>query len=314
MQMTDCQILDNLAALNPVADDPDYGEDAERGLLALLETARAGARPAVGRARPVAGRRLARLPGWGTTICIGAALALVVVVVAGGVGRGGVLGGKPAAPAVTHIDAHGLVADRVIAALTVADDYIVRGDQRQTDPSGVVHRSITLTDEQSAINFADLEYSSSGAPSVQETDFAVGGGVVVVKLNNQARQYTETRLTTLQYAQQFGFSSVAALEKSSLPTSDVIRRDLMKGSDRLLGHARLHGRPVLLLANNEPSLHRRIWVDPASYLPVRMSAHGQGMSYVINYTWIRRTEQTVAATFAPHIPPGFTKISQLTGD
>jgi hypothetical protein len=68
-----------------------------------------------------------------------------------------------------------------------------------------------------------------------------------------------------------------------------------------------------VLANNEPTMHRRIWVDPTSYLPVRMTAHGQGTSYVIDYTWIPRSEQTVAATFAPHIPPGFTKVSQLPG-
>ncbi len=37
------------------------------------------------------------------------------------------------------------------------------------------------------------------------------------------------------------------------------------------------------------------------------------MSVVINYTWIRRTKQAVAATFAPHIPPGFTKVSKLSG-
>ncbi|MFZ1994870.1 MAG: hypothetical protein WAU75_12230 [Solirubrobacteraceae bacterium] len=314
--MTDRQILDTLAALNPVIDEPDYDEDAERGLVALLETTRAEAMLAPVRARQVARRRLPWLPGWGATISIGATLALAVVVVAGGlggVGGRGALGGKPAAPAVTHLDAHGLVADRMMAALTVADEYVVRGDELQTDPSGVVHRSVTSTDEQSPINFADLEYSSSGAPSVQETDFAVGGGVVVLKLDNHARQYSETTLTTLQYAHQFGFSSVADLKKSSVSISELIRRELVKGSDRLLGRARLHGRPVLVLANNEPSMHRRIWVDPASYLPVRMTAHAQGMSYVINYTWIRRTEQAVAATFAPHIPPGFTRVSQLTG-
>ena len=116
----------------------------------------------------------------------------------------------------------------------------------------------------------------------------------------------------LQYARQFGFSSVADLEKSWLRPSDVIRRDLLKGSDRLLGHARLQGRPVLVLADNEPSLHRRIWIDPATYPPVRMIEH-PGPIVVTNYTWIRRTEQAVAATFAPHIPPGFTKVSQLTG-
>ena len=308
--MTENQILRNLAALNPVSDEPDYDEDAERGLMALLQTIKAEAPPPA-RARPIPRGRLARLPGWGAAISIAAAVALALVVATGGVGGRHGLGGKPASPPVTHIDAHGLVADRTIAALTVADDYIVRGDELQTDPSGAVYRSITSTDEQSAVNFADLEYSASGTPTVQETDFAVGGRVVILKLNDQTRQYTETRLTMLQYAHQFGFSSVADLEKSSLPTSDVIRRDLLRGSDRLLGHARLHGRPVLVLANNEPSLHRRIWIDPATYLPVRMTEH-PGPSVVINYTWIRRTKQAVAATFAPHIPPGFTKVSKLT--
>ncbi len=143
----------------------------------------------------------------------------------------------------------------MIAALTVADDHIVRGDELQTDSSGAVYRSITSTDEQSAVNFADVEYSASGAQGVQETDFAVGGGVVILKLDSQARQHTETRLTMLQYAHQFGLSSVAALEKSSESTSKKIRWDLMQGSDRLLGHARLDGRPVLVLANDEPTTH-----------------------------------------------------------
>jgi hypothetical protein len=314
MQMTDNEMLDKLAALNPVRDEPDYDEDAERGLMALLETVRAEAAPESARARTIASPRLTRLPRWGATISIAAALALAVVVVAGGVSKRDARGGKPEAPAITHVDAHGLVADRTIAALSVTDDYIVRGDELQTDPSGAVHRSITSTDEQSPVNFADMEYTATGAPGVQETDFAVGGRVVVLKLDYQARQYTETRLTTLQYARRFGFSSVAALEKSSRSTSELIRSDLLKGSDRLLGHARLHGRPVLVLANNEPRMHRRIWIDSRNYLPLRMTSHGQGASYVINYTWIPRTEQAVAATFALHIPPGFTKVSQLSGD
>ena len=310
--MTDSQILDQLAELNPVADEPAYDEDAERGLVALLEATRAQATRAPERARAVAGRRRVRRPAWRATISIGVALALALAVVAGGVSGWRALSGNPASrPATVHIDGRGLVADRMLAALTAADDYIVRGEELQTAPSGAVYRSITSTDEHSAVNFADLQYSAGGAPSVQETDFAVGGGVVMVKLDNQAREYTETRLTMLQYAHQFGFSSVAQLEKSSRPMSETIRRDLLKGSDRLLGHARLHGRDVLVLANTEPSLHRRIWIDPATYLPVRITAHGQGLSYVIDYTWIRRTEQTVAATFAPHIPPGFTRVSRL---
>lgn len=316
--MTDNELLHNLAALNPVRDEPGYDEDAERGLVALLQTVRAEAAPVP--ARAVAWRKLARrpqLPRRDFTISIAAALALVAVavVVPGGVGGRRTLGGLPAtAPAIVHIDAHGLVADRMIAALARADNYIVRGDEIQAAPSGARYRSVTTTDERSAVNFADVEYSTSGSPSVQETDLAVDGGVVIVKLNDSARQYSETRLTTLQYARQFGFSSVADMEKTSVSTSEKIRRELLSGNDRVLGHTRLHGRPVLMLANNEPTLRRRIWVDPTSYLPVRMTAYGQGMSYVINYTWIPRSEQALAATFAPHIPPGFVKVSHLSGN
>ena len=309
--MTDKQILENLAALNPVTTEPDYNEEAERGLAALLEMARAEATPASLGARPAADRRSSRLPGWGATISIAAALVLAVVVVVGGFGSRHAHDAKPTAPTVTHVDTRGQVADRMLAALSAADDYIVQGDERQTDPSGVVHRSITSTDERSAVNFADLEYSPSGTPSIGETDFEVGRDVVVLKLDLPARQYTETRLTLLQYAHQFGFSSVAELERSSRPVSETIRRQLLKGADRLLGHATLHGRRVLVLANDEPSLHRRLWVDPATYLPLRMTAHGQGMSYVINYTWIRRTPRAAAATFAPHIPAGFAKVAKL---
>ena len=142
--MTENQILRNLAALNPVSDEPDYDEDAERGLMALLQTVRAEA-PAPARARGPRGR-LARLPGWGAAISIAAAVALALVVVVGGFGGRDALGGKPATLTATHIDARGLVADRMLAALTGADDYIVRGDQLQTDPSGAcIDRSPRLT-------------------------------------------------------------------------------------------------------------------------------------------------------------------------
>ena len=313
--MIDDQILHHLAALNPVRDEPAYDESAERALMALLDTVRAQAAPVPAPTRPVVRPRLARYARWGATVSIAAVLTLVVVIINGGTGGQHTLLKKPStAPAIARIDAHGLVADRTMAALAVARNYLVQGEETQIDASGVRYRSVTTTDEQSAVNFADVEYSSSGAPSVQETDFAIHGGVVILNLDDRARQYTETSLTTLEYAHRFGFRSVAELNQSSLPTSEAMRRDLVKGNDRLLGHVRLHGRSALVLASDEPNMHRRIWVDATSYLPIRMTEHPQqGMSVIINYTWIPRTKQAVAATFAPHIPPGFTRVNKLPG-
>ena len=313
--MIDDQLLHNLVALNPVSDEPAYDDKAEQGLLALLETVRSEAAPVRAPTRPVVGRRPARLRRWWPAIGIAAVLTLAVVIVAGGAGGRHTLLDKPAtAPATVRIGAHGLVADRTMAALAVARNYLVRADEIQTDASGIRYRSITTTDERSAVNFANVEYSADGTPSVEETDFAVHGGVVILNLDDRTREYTETRLTSLQYARRFGFSSMTELDQHSLPTSEAIRRDLVKGKDRPLGRARLRGRPALLLANDEPKMHRRIWIDPTSYLPIQMIEHPQqGMSVIVNYTWIRRTEPAVSTTFAPHIPAGFTKVSQLQG-
>jgi hypothetical protein len=111
-----------------VLHEPGYDEDAERGLLALLETVRAEPSTAPASAPPITSRRLARLSRFGSTISIAAAITLAIVIVASLPGGLPAKGGKPGAPAVTHIDAHGLAADRMIAALTVADDYIVRAN------------------------------------------------------------------------------------------------------------------------------------------------------------------------------------------
>ena len=95
--MTENQILSDLAALNPVSDEPDYDEDAERGLMALLHAVKAEA-PLPARGRSIPRRRLARLPGWGAVISIAAAVAIALVVATGGMGERHELARKPAAP------------------------------------------------------------------------------------------------------------------------------------------------------------------------------------------------------------------------
>ena len=59
-------------------------------------------------------------------------------------------------------------------------------------------------------------------------------------------------------------------------------------------------------------MHRQLWIDPATYLPVRMTASGTTVSYEIDYRWIPRTPASVAALVAP-VPAGFTPVAVLPG-
>ena len=65
---------------------------------------------------------------------------------------------------------------------------------------------------------------------------------------------------------------------TSRPTyADEIRTDLDAGRLHLLETTKLDGRKTYLLADDEPLMERRYWIDAETYLPVRITA-GQAAS------------------------------------
>jgi hypothetical protein len=324
--MTEHQILLELAQLDPVPDEPAYDACAEHELHQLLRTLRtepgAGARPVARPARPLARAAVAAAALAAATAGVFASGALT-----GGGARTPTVPLVKAPPGHAHarlLDAK-LVADRAGAALASARDYILESDELLTSAaSGNVYRSRTWTDPQTTGNFRDLEYGAGGAPAFESATYTGAGRQTDLAIDYPAREYTVTSLSSADVARRLAanlarkraaLAGHAAHARATKPRSGseaaTIRHDLAAGHDRLLGRTSLHGRSVLLLSNDEPGMHRRIWIDPATYLPVQMTAHGSFGSYVIAYTWIPRTPASLRATFAAPAPAGFTKVARL---
>lgn len=76
-------------------------------------------------------------------------------------------------------------------------------------------------------------------------------------------------------------SPLAALQ-APLQAADITR----------VGQTVLRGQQVLVLADSEPSMHRRYYVDPQTYLPIRMLERPDGLGLVtIDYGWLPAAAQ-----------------------
>jgi hypothetical protein len=313
--MTPDPILRHLADHNPVREAPAYDDVAEAGLRELLNTVRSGS------ARPVRHRPR------GTLLVLATATLGVAVVLAGIAGIA-VLNRPsndpravtaaappprststspsepapsaqrfPTADASTPVE---LVVDRSALALTGVQDYILQGTETQTLPTGATNVSVTWDDQGDPKNFRAMVGDTAANPQVDNATFDDNGTLLNRTIDYRSHQYTDGPATAIVPAD---VQSQAA----------VIAGDLKSGLDTVLGTSVINGRTELHLANHEPSFNREIWVDPTTYLPVRMTAHGSFGSYVIDYVWIPRTDQDVRATFQPPIPSGFTKVTRLGG-
>jgi hypothetical protein len=304
--MNDDPILHMLAERNPVPEIPPYNEVSEtrlRQLLAHIRTGPTSAVPGVG-ARP---SRI-RFPVWvATTVGIG----LVAVLVTGIVGADQIRTDPPQhiATAPTHqfprADGStpiGLIVQRSTIALNGADDYILRGTETQSNSRQQTDVSVSWQDQGSPRNFRNQELNSAGTPDVETINFVENGATVIRTLDYQARRYTEGPLVFRKGPPPAPMSQAA-----------ITARDLNTGTDKLLGTSVINGHTELHLSNDEPGMNREIWVDPSTYLPVRMTAHGSWGSYVINYVWIPRTDQKVLEIFQPPVPAGFTKVTNPGG-
>jgi hypothetical protein len=101
-------------------------------------------------------------------------------------------------------------------------------------------------------------------------------------------------------------------EGSWIPMSDGpvdIRNTLRRLSMHVAGTERVDGRDTVHLAGQKPTgrgIAIDIWVDAATYLPVRMAVVSPDMSLTSRYTWLPRTPDNLAP-FDLRPPAGFTQ-------
>lgn len=296
--MIDDPIVSALADRDPVRELPAYDDAAERQLHRLLNNAAPARRHGVRR-------------GWATAVGVG-----VVVVVAAGVllaDRPGeqpahpVATGKPdsAAPATTKqrfptADATTpiqLVVDRTTAAMTSASDYILEAKQVDHAASGASDTSAFWQDQGDPALFRTEEYNASGQSVLGQSAYRHDGGLVIWAIDYRKREWAEVP----------GKPGAA----TGISQTQVVVNDLRQGHDTVLGTDTVNGRPALHLGNDEPGMGREVWVDPSTYLLIRMTEHGSFGSTELDYTWIPTSDPNAAGLFLPHVPAGFTKVPKI---
>lgn len=302
----DDPVLRSLAERNPVRDVPPYDEAAEARLRQLLATFGTGP----GKPRPARVSRPVLV-----TIGACAAVAVAAGVVAVNLHQqpatntaspahpsrpttaAPTTGAVPPADASTPVS---LVVDRSTVALNGAEDYLLKVSET-INGKGAPDVSVSWHDEADQYNQRNQEIDpATGQVHFEYVQFDDNGSESMYGFNYHLRQY------------QHSVSPKVVARKPYVNDASAIAGNLAAGADKVIGMTTIDGRQTLELSNDEPGMNRLIWVDPSTYLPVRMTAHGSWGNYEMDYTWVARTPQSLAATFVPAVPAGFTKVAQIS--
>jgi hypothetical protein len=309
--MNNDPILQAVAERNPVREIPPYDRAGEAGLRDLLSAFRTDTTRPVPRART-------RRP---VLVAAGVGGGLVVALVAGvlvsqhtpdpsrqhvasppvhrSTGAPSSAGAQrfPHADAATPVE---LVVERSTTVLDSASDYILRATETTYGAHGVVDVSVSWEDERAPANTREVDNGDTGKPLADFVTYVEGGTITHREVNYQTHQYAQKSHST------------AGTTLPSKNQATVMAQDLKAGNDKVIGTTVVDGRTVLHLSDNEPGMNREVWVDPTTYLPVRMTAHGSFGSYVIDYQWIPRNPANLLTLLRPSIPAGYPKVTRFS--
>ena len=310
------RVDDALARLRSVDDDELTSLSHSRAAQALLEEVvlvphgnMQKERQEPRRARP--GRSAHR-----RTRLVWAGVAAAVVIAAGVFVASGLHDTPPAAAA---LPSPAFAKQHTLQALAGAADAILHTVQTQQDAG---RPSVTLTFESWQDNadvlvsherdfeggtlvFEQARRSIAGKPGLVETlEYAPRQNVFCT-----VRQDLSAAATTKEaQAKTDAWKSVnpgqplpASPYKSGAPRPvDALRNPLKAADIRTVGQTVIDTRRVLVLTDSEPGMHRRYYVDPKTYLPVRVVESPSGLGKVtIDYTWLPGSEDTVLSFAAP---------------
>lgn len=166
-----------------------------------------------------------------------------------------------------------------------------------------------------------LAYDSSSRPQ--------GHGWVLVGVNYRSRTWWSLTLPPLAFGPVKGTAPcgegapglIGADAKTAADWRRVIETGLTCGAFTVVGRQRIDGVDAIKLAGHHSMSHTNLWIDPRSYLPVRLvtreltppAAVGAKwkpatMTLTIDFRWLSPTRANLAKLTAP-IPPGFHQVS-----
>ena len=308
-----------------VTDSPQWRSEGDlRAALASLEEL-APSRESVIQPRQRRQRRAARRPG---IAVVGACLLAGAAAVVGLSGQTATTPGGAAS--------HPSLRRAILTAFDSAAGMVLESRATVTERGGVAARSVswlgpTLPRPGATARYR-FEFTTPGGQPVSELaelytarrpDFSgldqgfVGSGGVT------------TRITTVDYRQRTWMSRPTRQDAIVSLADDpaLLRHEVAQGLWRLAGHVKIDGRPALELvwkaipangvwaaggAGRSGQLHRTLWVDAHTYMPIRQriqlgsSSTGAFYGITANYRLLAPTPANLAR-LRPVIPRGFTE-------
>jgi hypothetical protein len=192
-----------------------------------------------------------------------------------------------------------LIASAVNGKMHSAKDVIVHAKQttwQRSDRTGTYSKSEMWSDGGER-HFRDIEFA-------ENSDTPVFDGSSDSQRSMQIDYKAKTFQSCARRAEPSGAMNGGAGTASNSGLSLI--GDIT--SDTLAGHESIDGVDTLHLLDHEEGMNREVWVDAQSLLPVRMTAHGDWGSYVIEYDWLTRSDENIKL-FTLTSPAGFKDVS-----
>lgn len=174
-----------------------------------------------------------------------------------------------------------------------------------------------------------LGETAADQPAYDNSSRPQGHGWLLVEVNYRSRTWWSLRLPPLAFGPIKGTAPcgevapalIGADAKTAADWRRVIETGLTCGAFTVVGRQRTDGVDAIKLAGHQNLSRTTLWIDPRSYLPVRLvtreltqpAAVGAKrkpatMTLTIDFRWLAPTRANLANLTAP-IPPGFRQVS-----
>jgi outer membrane lipoprotein-sorting protein len=122
---------------------------------------------------------------------------------------------------------------------------------------------------------------------------------------------TKTEIIFVQYGNRT-WSDTTAQVASQTPAASLheLRESIATGDFTAARKTELNGQTVLELTAHTDADKESVWVDPATYLPVRTLSDNAGVKIQVDYGFLPPTPANMAKLKAT-IPPGFTRTATI---
>jgi hypothetical protein len=196
------------------------------------------------------------------------------------------------------------VVTKVITGPPRYPDVVLIGTQhmyREGNETGGVEYVTVTSDDLRGENLWVRDYTPGGRLTFVGANVTYGKYVDDINIDYRRREWSLNRSRVVQLA--------------PWSPTNVYAVDVHKGIFKITGRGKLHGHPVLLASSYDGTQRDRFWLDPSTYLPLRVtSTWGNGYetqrgSYVIDYRSVPRSAFPVDRL--PTVPNGFTKVHEI---